>query len=602
MIKEYSSLSLFTLLLLSCAASFVSSSAPPNLLFIIVDDLRTEISHRYGQSEMITPGIAALQEAGITFTRAYTAVTVCSPSRTALLTGMRPDVTRLWTIGPYFRDTAGINVGPSIITLPQILKTNGYNVTGAGKVFHPGTSSGGDINWGGGSVGGDDQPYSWTTDVPPGIDARLTYWECDCWTNGTGQSAKSAGIKGGQGCVTSPACVTCLEKYNATNKVSWVSSQCDEVCYVDTMTGDYIIDVIQNTQQLLPQATFVGFKRPHLGFFVPDWALNTYPVNQTIAKSREPPVSFPLSAWSDNGEIRGYRDVDAFVNQTGPYPGKLYDSKHAELRRAYYAAVTTMDAQVARVWKALEASGQRENTWVIFMADHGWALGEHGNWAKVTLFEDVARVPLIVVPPTGIAGNGFLRNSTVSNYFVNLVDVFPTIAELLNITQPAGQLNGTSFVSLLRQSPTSATGTTLFNASFTQIIRQDPRNNCSAPTISSQGDPNDSDPPINRNNNSDGGSGKEMCAMGLSMRVLSWRYTEWVGFDYVNALPIWSDLRGVELYNHTLTDMIIKNSDDIDNDFDNTAENFNLAGVPSAASIQSTLSAQLHAQWPGRCQ
>ena len=589
----------------------MSGTPPPNLLFIIVDDLRTEISHRYGQSEMKTPGIAALQEAGITFTRAYTAVTVCSPSRTALLTGMRPDVTRLWTIGPYFRDTAGINVGPSIITLPQLLKNNGYNVTGAGKVFHPGTSSGGDANWGGGSVGGDDMPYSWTTVVPPGVDSRLTYWECDCWNNGTGQSAKSAGIKGGQGCVTSPACVTCLEKYNATQRVSWVSSPCDDLCYVDAMIGDHIIDVIQNPQlPSLPQATFVGFKRPHLGFYVPEWALNSYPVNQTIAENRQPPENFPTAAWSDNGEIRGYKDVGAFVNQTGPFPGTLYDSKHAELRRAYYAAVTTMDAQVLRVWEALEASGQRENTWVIFTADHGWALGEHGNWAKVTLFEDVTRVPLILVPPTGSAG--FLRNATISNSFVNLIDLFPTITELLNIAQPFGQLNGTSFVSLLRESTASSlspmassSSSTLFNASFTQITRQDPRNNCSGPNGTGQSDPNDSDPPMRVNidegsdNNNNNNTNKEVCAMGLSMRLLSWRYTEWVGYDYVNGLPIWSDLRGIELYNHTLTDMI-SNDNDSDNDFDNTAENINLAGNPSAASIQSLLSAQLHAQWPGR--
>jgi iduronate 2-sulfatase len=152
-------------------------SAPPTLLFVMVDDLRAQLGGAYGQTTL-TPNLDRLAARGVSFTRAYVQVSLCSPSRTSILTGMRPDATRLWTIGPYFRRTAGLSRGADIISLPQLLKGSGLNATGAGKIWHPGVSSGGLPTWGG-SVGGDDQPFSWSEHVPPGVDSRLVYWECD---------------------------------------------------------------------------------------------------------------------------------------------------------------------------------------------------------------------------------------------------------------------------------------------------------------------------------------------------------------------------------------------------------------------------------------
>lgn len=178
-----------------------------NLLFIVVDDLRPQASGVYEQTTL-TPNIQRLQNQGVTFTRAYTQVSVCSPSRTSFLTGVRPDRTRLWTIGPYFRKTTA--TANNIVTLPQIMKASGRTSTGAGKVWHPGTSSGGEASWGGGGVGGDDMPWSFSYTPQEGVDPRVQYWECDAWTNSTGQSSASAGLPGGQGCVTSPSCLECL--------------------------------------------------------------------------------------------------------------------------------------------------------------------------------------------------------------------------------------------------------------------------------------------------------------------------------------------------------------------------------------------------------
>jgi len=207
-------------LALSAAPAF-AASAKPNLLYVVVDDLRPQLSGAYGQTAMITPNVARLQAQGVTFTRAYAQVSVCSPSRTSFLTGMRPDQTRLWTIGPYFRKTAGADRGDRIVTLPQALKAAGWNATGAGKVWHPGVSSGGDPAWGGGCVGGNDMPRSWSHAAPRGVDPRLLFWECDSWSNNTAQSPAASGLRGGRGCVTTPACVACFRQENSLPACEW---------------------------------------------------------------------------------------------------------------------------------------------------------------------------------------------------------------------------------------------------------------------------------------------------------------------------------------------------------------------------------------------
>jgi arylsulfatase A-like enzyme len=583
-----------------------ASPASPNLLFVIVDDLSARLEGAYAQPGLtpLTPGALRLQRMGVTFTRAYTRVTLCSPSRTALLTGMRPERTRLWTIGPYWRNTTAAAAAGDYITLPQALKARGLNATGAGKVWHPGTSSGGLPEWGGGAVGGDDMPFSWSYPPPPeGIDPRVTYWECDAWVNSTGQSSRSAGVYGGEGCVTSADCVACLERFNATGTRSWMTSPCGDQCYVDPMIADYVVDVLAEKAAAAasPFAFFTGFKRPHLGFQVPDRFLELYPADVPLAAARQPAQGFPRAAWSDNGEIRSFSDVPPFVVANATFPGMLRDDKHAELRRAYYAAVSLMDDSLGRVLDALEAEpGLLESTWVVFTGDHGWELGEHGNWAKVTLQENTARVPLVIVPPTGPAGAGFIRNVTVGAAewaFVSLLDIFPTFAEIFNLTVPEGQLDGRSLVPLLRGQP----GGGAFDTAFTQISRSEP--DCSEPDAGMAPPPHpaDSDGPAAARR---AGAAAANCTMGMSVRIRGWRYAAWVQFNYGAAStngdgvgPLWSApgaVVGEELYAHTADDAGAGTGD---NDFD-TSENENLAADPDYAAIKAQLRALLEYEFP----
>ena len=575
----------------------LEASPVPNLLFFYVDDLSARVGGAYAQPGLTpsTPALERLQRMGVTFTRAYTRVTLCSPSRTATLTGLRPERSRLWTIGPYWRETTDEAAGGRWASLPEALKHAGFNATGAGKVWHPGTSSGGEASWGGGSVGGDDAPFSWSNPVVAGVDPRLRYWECDAWTNSTGQSSASAGLYGGAGCVTSPECVACLESYNATRVRSWVSSPCPDVCYVDPMVSAYTEGALAELAASGERFSFfAGFKRPHLGFQVPDRFLDMYPADVPLATVRTPAENFPLAGWYPNGEIRGFSDIPPFVLDNITFPGMLADAKHAELRRAYYASVSLMDDNLGRVLDAVERLGLRNNTWMLFLSDHGWSLGEHGNWAKVTLQEDVARVPLIVVPPTGAAGEGFLTNVTIGAAeaaFVSALDIFPTIAELFNLTVPDGQLDGRSLVRLLRGEATGGA----FDAAFTQIARQD--SNCVSPTATFAHE-HDSDPPAP---SLLAAGAAANCTMGLSVRVRSWRYAVWVDYDYGvpsanSAGPRWSSpgaIRGEELYDHTADDAGDGRAGNNMN-----GELVNVAGDAAFAAIQAQLLALVMLEFP----
>jgi iduronate 2-sulfatase len=579
-----------------CALALAASSAAvPNLLFIAVDDLRPQLGV-YGQPT-ISPRIDGLARRGVAFARAYAQVSVCSPSRTSFLTGARPDTTRLYTIGPYFRSTMQPpSAAAALVTLPQALKARGYNTTSTGKIWHPGTSSGGDAAWGGGAVGGDDMPFSFSR--PPGAaaatDARLLAWECDAWGNSTGQSAASAGVPGGRGCVTSPACVACLVAHNGTSGNSWVATPCGDECYVDALVADHAAaELREHAAAQLPFAMFVGFKRPHLGFQVPQHALDAYPVDVPIAAHRAPPPGMPSVGWYENGEII-HPDTRAFVDHSNAtFPGMLADVKHAELRRAYYACVSWLDSQVGRVLDALDVTGLADSTWVTFVGDHGWSLGEHGNWAKQALFEHAVRVPLIVAPPAGAPG--FRRGELVGadEAFVEALDLFPTLADAgafdLAGSVPAGQLAGRSLLPLLRARAPRPDGA----AARSQIVRAD--RNCTPPNATQRAaHPDDSDPPALLPERAPGAAAPPPCLSGVSLRVMGFRYTEWLSYSYdgVAPGPNFTDVHGVELYDHRNDDAAAPAVYDFDAD-----ELVNVADDAAFAGVRAQLAQRLREEW-----
>lgn len=575
--SNYSSpvlISFLLLLFLSfySSASLPSSSSPPNLLFIVVDDLRPELPGSYGIDQIIAPSITRLMNEGTTFTRAFCQVSVCSPSRTSFLTGMRSKNNRIWTIGPYFRDQAPN--ASSIITLTQALMQAGYNTTGAGKVWHPGTSSGGSILP---EVGGDDMPYSWSY---PNGSIYNGYFECDQYYNGTFQSPRSVNYPGGTGCIQSEECIACYTQANITANFNnaLAPANCPDNCFPDGAVADRGILELQYKAQnpsSNPWALFLGMKRPHLNFFAPTWAYGMYSNGSApIATHRYPPDTMPEPAFFQNGEIAGHPDTKpymyTYINNEGKFT-LLQDWKHYEIRWAYRSSVTYMDRQVGNVLDTLESLQLRNNTFIIFFGDHGWSLGENGEFAKQNLFEMGTRVPLIIVPPSDPV---YLQSYGVNKTYhgiVELLDVYPTILDILNISGstriPSHQLEGNSLLPvLLLPNSTAMFNDNNFSTAFSEISRGDNQ----SPTTS---------PP-------DGS------IHGLSVRTTDWRFNVWLPYNYTLASPLWSEYNGsrIELYDH-------RNDTGNFEDYNNV-EYTNLAFEPQYATIVQSLLTLVQSNWP----
>lgn len=491
---------------------------------IAVDDLRPDISGPYGQ-HVQTPNIDRLAATGTTFARAYCQVALCSPSRTSLLTGLRPDTTRVWEIGPYFRETMAPEAAAAVVTLPQRFREAGYHTVGAGKVFHPGVSSGGLSSSEGGGDGG--WPFlangSWSA----------PYFFCDQFYNGTFQSPAMQDWPGARaaraGCVQSAACVDCLTAagtISADGKQSHSGADCDASCYPDGAVADEAVRLAHGLASDASKRPFflaVGFKRPHLGWMAPQSFFDMYNASTTaVAKHRTPPAGMPAPAWSGNGELCGMSDVKCTKNADGY--ALLPDARHAEMRAAYYSVVTFMDSQLGRVLDAFDATALRQQTVVAFWGDHGYQLGEHGLWCKVTNFELAARVPLVIaIPNQPNAGS-------VTRGLASLIDVYPTLLDAAGLPpNPANE--GRSLLPLIHE-PVANRTLEAFNASFTQFWR-------------------------------DG-------VMGLSVRTDAWRFTRWGPFNRTSGRPIFDGADGkvfYELYDHR---------GDSEDDFD-AFENVNLA-------------------------
>lgn len=541
------------------------TSTALNVLMIAVDDLRPQAGGAYLQDYMKTPNLDRLSAEGVTFERAYTQIAVCSPSRTSLLTGLRPDFARIWTIGPYFREQMGA-LGSQVITLPQHFRENGYRVTGAGKVFHPGTSSGGPSKGEGGGDGG--YPFktngSWSE----------PYFFCDQFYNGTFQSPAMQSWPAGRGCVQSEACLSCLGSTVGSGKPFMSYADCPSDCYPDGAVADEIVrqikDRASSSGDADPFFIAAGLKRPHLGWFAPKKYFDMYvdtrsnstnvaPASQWFPPEKMPPIAFGNDDGAKgNGEVCGMDGVDCYYNQTTGFQ-LVNRSQHAILRAAYYSAVSFMDSQLGRILDALDETGLRDTTAVVLWGDHGYALGEHGLWCKTTNFELSTRVPLIFSPPK--SASGFRKNASEVQ-IASLLDVYPTLVDLAGLPQPGGPypLQGKSLAPFLR---TAMNGEVSDDPIQASSFSQYPRSKKGSSNI-----------------------------MGVSVRTDSYRYTEWVEFNYTSAQPVWDKpVEGAELYVHAAGAATA--------DY-NRWENKNLASDPSHAKIVADHAALLRKYWDSK--
>ena len=409
-----------------------ATAGRPNVLLIMADDLNNDLG-TFGHPVVKTPNLDRLATRGVRFDRAYNQFPLCSPSRVSLLTGLRPDTTRVHDLQTDFR-----KVLPDVVTLPQMFKRNGYVAARVGKIYHYGNP---------GQIGtsGLDDPASWDVAINPrGIDKdeepKLTNYTP---TRGLGSA------------------------------LAYYASPAADEEHTDGKVAAETIALLEKHKDR-PFFIGAGFYRPHCPFIAPQKYFDLYPLDKITAAAASPDSWIPPPA-----------------RFTIPPHWGISEQAQREIIQSYFASISFLDANVGRLLDALDRLGLADTTIVVFVSDHGYHLGEHGQWMKQTLFDRSARAPLIVAGP-GVAARG-----RASARVVEFLDIYPTLADLARVRAPKG-LQGRSLTPLLKN-PEAAWA----HPAITQVRR--------GPAASAY--------------------------MGYSIRTDKWRYTEWDGGK-----------RGAELY------------------------------------------------------
>lgn len=394
----------------------------PNILFIAVDDLKPELG-AYGNKLVKTPNIDRLAKMATTFLSNYCQQAVCGPTRASLMTGMRPDVTKIWDLKTQMRD-----MNPDILTLPQYLISQGYNTLGTGKIYHP-SSAIGKID-----------PASWSL---PYLEPK----ESD-YANHLGKPANSQYQKS-ENKLLFVIKKERVQRDNDDEEPTTIKGPSYESIDVpDNAYDDGVIallaknKIIEFAKQIKPYFLAVGFRKPHLPFVAPKKYWDLYKREEMpLAIFREHAKDAPEIAYHKSGELRNYIDIPEFAtfNQPGSHI-YLKEDKQKELLHGYFAAVSYMDAQVGILLNTLDSLGTLKNTIIVLWGDHGWHLGDHDLWEKHTNLEQATRAPLIIAAP------GFEPGKT--NSLSEHLDIFPTICDLAGLSIPK-QLQGKSLKQLM---------------------------------------------------------------------------------------------------------------------------------------------------------
>jgi len=366
----------------------------PNVLFLIVDDLRPQLGC-YGNTTVQTPNIDAFAKAGVTFESNFCNYPVCGPSRASFMSGMRPHknflVNNHCTVEKDF---------PNYESLPGTFKNNGYHTVSLGKVLHH------------------------------RLDC-LEDWSERPW--GPGDGDKNKAITGWRNYLSKENIELC-KKHGKVGKAWEIGDVADEDYYDGKTASKAIEKLKQFKKDGEPFFMAVGFTKPHLPFTAPKKYFDLYPLdNIQLAKNPNMAENAPQSAFTNWPELRKYVGM--------PKKGLMPDSLAKKLIRGYCASATYSDALVGKVLKTLKELDLDENTIVVLIGDHGWLLGEHSLWAKHSNFKLAMNTPMIVKAP------GFKANKKVEE-LTELVDVYPSLCELSGLDTPK-YLEGKSFVPLL---------------------------------------------------------------------------------------------------------------------------------------------------------
>lgn len=369
-----------------------------NVLFIAVDDLRPQLGC-YGHKEIISPNIDLLAAQGLLFERTYCQQAVCAPSRVSIMSGCRPDTTRIYDLNTPLRKAM-----PNVLSLPQHFKNNGYETLSIGKIYHHTSDD---------MVGWSKPPFKAGT-FPEGKWAGRGYLTSESAAIVAEYAKRNPGMKG-----RGPA---------------FESADAPDNHYPDGANADHAVKELRRLRDK-PFFMAMGLYKPHLPFNAPKKYWDMYDRDKiTLADNPYAPKGVTKYTMTNFGELRNYHGI--------PKKGPVADDLAKTLIHGYYACVTYIDAQIGRLLDELQRLGIRDKTAIILWGDHGWKLGEHGSWCKHTNFELDTHVPMIISVPD--QKNKGAKTTALTEF----VDIYPSLCEVCSLEVPE-HLEGKSFTPLI---------------------------------------------------------------------------------------------------------------------------------------------------------
>jgi len=370
-------------------------AARPDVLFIAVDDLNDWIGVLGGHPQAKTPNIDLLAKRGMLFSNAHTAAPSCNPSRAALMTGVLPSTSGVYSNAFDWRRAPALRDKP---TLPQYLRGHGYKAMRGGKIYHA---------WSFTPDGfiGTTHPPSWDVGYPSlnrqmPEEIRPLYWPIN----------------------RNPGLIYGMFDWAPVGAEDWA-----------TADGQVVSWARRRLLEKRDEALFlaVGIYRPHLPWYVPQRYFDMHPIDK---------IELPAVLADDLDDVPRYarRGSSSRIHKW------VVENDHwKKAVQGYLASISFADAMVGRLIDALDQSGKADKTIVVLWSDHGWHLGEKGYWRKFSLWEEATHVPLIVVAP-GVTAAGSQTAKPVS-----LMDLYPTLCELAGVAVPK-HTEGFSLVPLLK--------------------------------------------------------------------------------------------------------------------------------------------------------
>lgn len=480
---SYSILLLVFLVIFGCRSAKNSAKKvvmKPNVLFISIDDLRTSLGP-YGDAVAVTPNIDQLASEGMTFRETFAQVAVCAPSRASLMTGLRPDSTRVWHLGNKFR-----KINPNAVTMPQHFSKFGYHTVNLGKIFH---------NY---------MPDSISWDEP---DLRPARYKRADWLKRDGETFYISKEVSASQVIKRDSLLKIRPKRYAdgwNTGPAWEAAEVHDTMYYDGAQNELAKKTLTRIAKMdQPFFMGLGYFRPHLPFTVPKKYWDLYDSKKIpLASNPNVPKDAPSHTMNSMYELRHYDGFNQIGHPQSSY--RMSEDTARILKHGYYASVSYVDALLGDLVTHLKKIGIYENTIIILWGDHGWKLGDHNSWGKMTNYNIDLKVPMIIRYPNQENKGGQTFEIT------ELIDMFPSLCELAGIETP-DYMQGSSFVPLIKNPKRRWK-----NAAFSQFHRR-PRHSA---------------------------DGKRY--MGYSINTKKYHYIEWYSWNHKTGIR--GELKSIELF------------------------------------------------------